>query len=89
MLSDELLLRPPIERSGDIALICAGTSDLYVAEECHTTLRAMDTNPLALLMLELQDSTDCLVESTRSDNTRSSFASLVWKSVGYRSGWTG
>ena len=36
------LLHPPeIVRSGDIALICAGTSDLYVAEECDATLRAM------------------------------------------------
>ena len=36
-----LLYPPPIKRSGEIALICAGTSDLYVAEECETTLRAM------------------------------------------------
>ena len=36
------LLHPPeITRRGDIALICAGTSDLYVAEECDATLRAM------------------------------------------------
>ena len=40
-----LLRPPPIERSGDIALICAGTSDLYVAEECHATLRAMGHEP--------------------------------------------
>ena len=40
------LLNPPqIERSGDIALICAGTSDLYVAEECDATLRAMGHKP--------------------------------------------
>ena len=36
------LLHPPeITRRGHIALICAGTSDLYVAEECDATLRAM------------------------------------------------
>ena len=40
-----LLHPPPIERSGDIALICAGTSDLYVAEECEATLRAMGHEP--------------------------------------------
>ena len=40
-----LLYPPAIERSGDIALICAGTSDLYVAEECETTLRAMGHKP--------------------------------------------
>ena len=40
------LLHPPqVKRSGDIALICAGTSDLYVAEECHATLRAMGHQP--------------------------------------------
>ena len=43
--TDFLLRPPPIERSGDIALICAGTSDLYVAEECHATLRAMGHEP--------------------------------------------
>ena len=36
-----LLSPPPIHRQGEIALICAGTSDLYVAEECNSTLRAM------------------------------------------------
>ncbi len=36
-----LLAPPPIHRTGQIALVCAGTSDLYVAEECDTTLRAM------------------------------------------------
>ena len=36
-----LLAPPPIHRRGEIALICAGTSDLYVAEECESTLRAM------------------------------------------------
>ena len=36
-----LLNPPPIHRRGEIALICAGTSDLYVAEECDATLRAM------------------------------------------------
>ena len=40
------LLHPPeIKRSGEIALVCAGTSDLYVAEECHATLRAMGHEP--------------------------------------------
>ena len=40
------LLDPPeIQRSGEIALVCAGTSDLYVAEECHATLRAMGHEP--------------------------------------------
>ena len=36
-----LLNPPPIHNEGDVALICAGTSDLYVAEEADTTLRAM------------------------------------------------
>jgi hypothetical protein len=40
------LLNPPETiRRGEIALVCAGTSDLYVAEECHATLRAMGHEP--------------------------------------------
>ncbi len=40
-----LLAPPPIHRTGQIALVCAGTSDLYVAEECEATLRAMGHQP--------------------------------------------
>lgn len=36
-----LLNPPPIHNTADVAIICAGTSDLYVAEETDATLRAM------------------------------------------------
>ena len=45
-LGRTFLLHPPLNaHSGDIALICAGTSDLYVAEECEATLKAMGHVP--------------------------------------------
>lgn len=36
-----LLNPPPVKDSSSVAIICAGTSDLFVAEECDSTLQAM------------------------------------------------
>ena len=36
-----LLNAPNVISNDDVAIICAGTSDLFVAEECDSTLRAM------------------------------------------------